>query len=110
MKLFLDSAIMPLRLRHILDRLPLPSLRYYTLISTSIFFGNIFYFHHLIQTNLKNETITNETIFISDAKPLSLAYIETLFSIIISQSLSLLVRQQKNHDFNFLDIVFFRFW
>jgi autocrine motility factor receptor len=93
-KLFLsilDSSIMPLRLRHILDRLPLPSLRYYTLISTSILVGNIFYFHHLIQTNLKNETISNETIFFSDAKPFSLAYMETLLSIIISQSLSLLI-------------------
>jgi len=62
------------------------------LFSTSILFGNIFYFHHLIQTNHKNETNSNETIFFSDAKPFSLAYMETLLSITISQSLSLLVR------------------
>jgi len=86
---------MPIRLRHILDRLPLPSLRYYTLISTSILVGNIFYFHHLIQTNVENstnETITNGSIFFSDAKPFSFEYIQTLLSIIISQSLSLLVK------------------
>ena len=87
---------MPLRLRHILDRLPLPSLRYYTLISTSILFGNIFYFHHLIQTNIKNETNSNETIFFSDAKPFSFTYIETLLSIVISQTLSLLVRKKSS--------------
>jgi len=84
---------MPLRFRDVLDRLPLPSLRYYTLISTSILFGNILYFHHLIQTNIKNETLSNETIFISDAKPFSFEYIQTLLSIIISQSLSLLVKK-----------------
>ncbi len=89
---------MPLRLRHVLDRLPLPSLRYYTLISTSILFGNIFYFHHLIQINIKNETNSNETIFFSDAKPFSFAYIETLLSIIISQTLSLLVRKIKKRN------------
>jgi hypothetical protein len=86
---------MPLRLRHLLDRLPLPSLRYYTLISTSLLFSNIFYFHHLIQTNVENstnETMTNGSIFVSDAKPFSFEYIQTLLSIIISQSLSLLVR------------------
>ncbi|CAF0819956.1 unnamed protein product [Adineta ricciae] len=85
---------MPLRLRHILDRLPLPSLRYYTLISTSLFFGNIFYYHHLIQTNdinSTNETLVNGTKFFSDAKPFSLVYMQTLFSIILSQSLSLLI-------------------
>jgi len=89
---------MPLRLRHILDRLPLPSLRYYTLISTSILFGNILYFHHLIQINIQNstnETLTNGSIFFTDAKPFSFAYMETLLSIIISQSLSLLVREKK---------------
>ncbi len=89
---------MPLRLRHVLDRLPLPSLRYYTLISSSILFGNIFYFHHLIQINIKNETNSNETIFFSDAKPFSFAYIETLLSIIISQTLSLLVRKKKKRN------------
>ncbi|UJR08649.1 hypothetical protein I4U23_012908 [Adineta vaga] len=85
---------MPLRLRHVLDRLPLPSLRYYTLISTSLFFGNIFYYHHLIQTNVinsTNETLTNGTKIFSDEKPFSLAYMQTLFSIILSQSLSLLI-------------------
>lgn len=82
---------MPVRLRHILDRLPLPSLRSYTFISTSILLGNIFYFHHLIQTNGQNATMANETIFFSEDAPLSLGYMQTLFSIIISQSLSILV-------------------
>jgi hypothetical protein len=82
---------MPIRLRHLLDRLPLPSLRYYTLFSTSLLFANIFYFHHLIQTDVENSTVTNGSIFVSDAKPLSFAYIQTLSSIIISQTLSLLV-------------------
>jgi hypothetical protein len=90
---------MPLRLRHILDRLPLPSLRYYTLISTSLLFSNILYFHHLIQTNVDNEPSTNGSIFISDAKPISLAYVQTLSSIILSQSLSLLVRKKKRFIF-----------
>lgn len=89
---------MPIRLRHILDRLPLPSLRDYTLISTSILLANILYFDHLIQLNIKNETLANETIFISDAEHLSLTYAQTLLSIIISQSLSLFVR--KNDVFS----------
>ncbi|CAF2809092.1 unnamed protein product [Rotaria sp. Silwood2] len=96
---------MPLHLQHIFDQIPLPSLRYYTIISTSIFFGNIFYFHHLIQSNkndsliiinstneiITNESINNQTIFYSIEKPFSFAYIQTLLSIIISQSFSLLI-------------------
>lgn len=90
---------MPVRLRHILDRLPLPSLQYYTLMSTSILVGNIFYVHQLVQTSEKNQTATNETIFFSEEKPFSLAYMKSLFSIMISQSLSLLVWEilRKNH-------------
>ncbi|CAF3827749.1 unnamed protein product [Rotaria sp. Silwood1] len=96
---------MPLHLQHIFDQIPLPSLQYYTIISTSLFFGNIFYFHHLIQSNkndssiiinsinetIINGTINNQTIFYSIEKPFSFAYIRTLLSIIISQSFSLLI-------------------
>lgn len=82
---------MPGRFRHILNRLPLPSLRWYTLISSSLFFGNVFYFHHLIQFNKQNQTLANETIFYSDAQTYSLTYMRTLLTIIISQSLSLLI-------------------
>ncbi|CAF1141068.1 unnamed protein product [Rotaria sp. Silwood1] len=85
---------MPIRLRHLMYRIPLPSLRYYTLISTTLLFANIFYYHHLIQINVKNltnETMINESIFFSDAKPFSYAYIKTILSIIISQTLSLLI-------------------
>lgn len=92
---------MPVRLRHILHRLPLPSLQYYTLISTSLLFGNILYYHHLIQVNVQNvtnETLTNGSIFFSDAKPFSSEYIQKILSIIISQTLSLLVRK--------IDIIF----
>ncbi|CAF1366377.1 unnamed protein product [Adineta steineri] len=89
---------MPLNLRHIFDQIPVLSLRYYALISTSLLFGNIFYFHHLIQSNNNNSSIinnftliNNQTIFYFNAKPFSLSYIQTLLSIIISQTLSLLI-------------------
>jgi hypothetical protein len=90
-----------------LDQIPFPSLQYYTLISCSLLFGNIFYFHHLIQLNINNSSnvngtiingsINNQTIFYSNAKPFSFAYIRTLLSIIISQSLSLLVKYKKSN-------------
>lgn len=89
---------MPIRFRHVLHYFPLPSLQYYTLISTSLFLANIFYYHHLIQQNVKNltnETAINETLFFTDAPPFSYAYNQTLFSIILSQTLSLLVRPIK---------------
>jgi len=82
---------MPVRLRHMLDRLPLPSLGWYTLMSSSLFLGNLFYCHHLIQINKQNQTLANETIYYSDAQTYSLTYIRTLLTIIISQSLSLLI-------------------
>ncbi|CAF5207845.1 unnamed protein product, partial [Rotaria magnacalcarata] len=85
---------MPVRLRHLLHRLPLPSLQYYTLLSTSLLFANILYYHHLIQVNVKNftnETNINGTIFVTDAKPFSYAYIQALVSILISQALPLLI-------------------
>ncbi|CAF1396543.1 unnamed protein product, partial [Rotaria sordida] len=100
-----NCKIMPLHLQHIFDQIPLPSLQYYTIISTSLLFGNIFYVHHLMQSNKNdssiiinstNETIingpiNNQTIFYSIEKHFSFAYIRTLVSIIISQSFSLLI-------------------
>ncbi|CAM2704568.1 unnamed protein product [Rotaria socialis] len=85
---------MPVRLRYLLHRLPLPSLQYYTLLSISLLFANILYYHHLIQVNVKNftnETNINGTVFVTDAKPFSYAYIQALVSILISQTLSLLI-------------------
>ena len=87
---------MPSHLRHVFDRLPIPSLRFYTFFSTSLLCGNFLYNHHLIQMNAKNSTdelIINGSLFSSNAKPFSYEYIRTLLSIMISQSLSLLVRK-----------------
>ena len=63
-------------------------------MSTSLLVANVLYFHHLIQSNdghVTDEVPANETVFVSNAKPLSFAYVQTLFSILTSQSLSLLV-------------------
>ncbi|CAF1537973.1 unnamed protein product, partial [Didymodactylos carnosus] len=115
-------------LRHLLEKLPLPSLRLYTSISSMLLLGNLIYINQLIQfsgdrgSNSKseytvsntatietlsslnisktteavnhtlkkiNESISVESFATSD--PLSLTYIQTLFSIIIAEPLSLLI-------------------
>jgi hypothetical protein len=89
---------MPLRLRSMFERIPLPSLRYYTFISTSLLFANVLYFHHLIQLNkvdssiVNNSTNKNASIFYSNANTFSFGYIETLLSILLTQSYSFLVK------------------
>jgi len=82
---------MPTRLSYILDRLPLPSLRIYTLFSISLLFANVFYYHHLIQSNRLNFFNENSTTNISTTPILSVDYFQTLFVTVISQSLSLLI-------------------
>ena len=104
---------MPTRLRYILDRLPLPSLRVYTLFSISLLIANILYYHHLIQSNVdtdhlfhlsnqSNESVENSNRSISTIPYLSLEYLQTLLLTVISQSLSLLVREKRI----FLDKIF----
>ena len=98
---------MPTRLRYFLDRLPLPSLRTYTVLSTSLLLANVCYFHHLIQSNAdeivpvndsntSNESSQNQSIPMSDMEVLSLAYGHTLLSTVLSQSLSLLVCERSS--------------
>jgi hypothetical protein len=94
---------MPTRLRYLLDRLPLPSLRTYTLISIVILLANVIYFHQLIQSdmnetsvqnesNTSNSSIQNHSIRIDHVELFSLAYAQTLLLTVISQSSSLLVK------------------
>lgn len=88
---------MPTRLGYILDRLPLPSLRTYTFFSITILIGNLFYYHHLIQSDRfdleqeNNETIENVST-LKTMPSFSFEYLQRLFLTVISQSLSLIVR------------------
>ncbi|CAF1118572.1 unnamed protein product [Adineta ricciae] len=93
---------MPINLRHSFNRIPLPSLPYYTLISSTLLVGHVFYLHQSIQSNVSNSladtNITNhsilnanQTIVATDSKPFSWNYIRTFMTTLFSQSLSLLI-------------------
>ena len=91
---FTEEKSMPTRLSYILDRLPLPSLRTYTFFSISLVIANVFYYHHLIQSDrliLSNDTNETSTLNISTMPYFSIEYLQTLSNTVISQSLSLLV-------------------
>lgn len=108
---------MPTRLNYLLERVPLPSLRIYTFLSSSLLLGNVIYIHKSLTNPIESTTISNE----SNSNNRSVlnvdrfSYFELLLTTILSQTVSLLVnREAGKFAFCFFSCVrlfdLFRFW
>ncbi|UJR37573.1 hypothetical protein I4U23_030274 [Adineta vaga] len=69
-------SIMSLNLRHLLYQIPLPSLRYYTLLSSSLLIAHTFYFHHSILSTVNKQSTDNNLTNISEI------FVNTVFCLI----------------------------
>lgn len=86
---------MPFMLRQILEQIPLPSLRYYAVVSSAVLVAHVAYCYYLIQSTVHNPPIeTNSTNHTDLPGNATVAELPSLTAMLLSQPLSRLVRRE----------------